>query len=514
MSASPAHLSLIKRRRALLQGASALIVAGFGTRAVAQGAALSVQPTHAFSHGLNHTLSNTSSNTSSNTFSTAKAQTPSNATARLVALRTWPAKEYVRVTLEYTGALAHSTFLTDQGAPRLVVDLDGLPWSTDVQARLTTEVAANPFVARVRAAQQGEGVRMVLDLKRNVLAQVASVAAVGAYKPRLLIDLYPDSADLIGLWLEQQGGKGVEKGAESTNPEPTDADKPKPRPIVQPQDSDFAGASKPASQKPVTLKPEASKPSVASPTNPSQPNKPSKPSQPNVAQSTDKTKPRKKILCIDAGHGGEDPGAIGPAGTMEKDVVLSMALQLAQRMRTQHGWRVVLTRDGDYFVPLAQRVKKARAARADVFVSLHADAFISPSARGASVFALSQKGASSAAAKWLANKENEADAIGGLNVSDTDKQLASVMLDLSTTAQIKSSLKLGAGLLKQLGGVAHLYKTQVEQAGFAVLKAPDIASVLIETAFISHPEEEKLLADAAHQARLVRAIAQALAGLA
>ena len=281
--------------------------------------------------------------------------------------------------------------------------------------------------------------------------------------------------------------------------------------IAQPSDSDYAGkavnagigkapASVNKSVENTNDKPE----SLAS-------------SKPPASNNESKTPPshlpnkRSRIIAIDAGHGGEDPGAIGPAGTMEKDVVLTMALQLAQRMRKTYGWQVVLTRDGDYFVPLAQRVHKARAAKADLFVSIHADAFINPAARGASVYALSDKGASSAAAKWIANKENDADLVGGLNLSDKDKLLTSVMLDMSTTAQIKSSLKLGAGVLKQLNGVAHLHKKAVEQAGFAVLKAPDIPSILIETAFISHPDEERMLADPLHQTQLVFALAKAIA---
>lgn len=219
-----------------------------------------------------------------------------------------------------------------------------------------------------------------------------------------------------------------------------------------------------------------------------------------------------RTLVIDAGHGGEDPGAIGPTGVQEKDVTLSLALQLAAAVRQLSGWQAVLTRDGDYFVPLAQRVKKARAAKADVLISIHADAFFTPKARGASVYALSEKGASSAAAKWMASRENEADGVGGLNVSHRDKQVASVLLDLSTASQIRSSLKLGGSLLKQLGAVGALHKKQVEQAGFAVLKAPDVPSVLVETAFISHPEEEQLLVDVAYQRKLVAALARGLKG--
>lgn len=224
-----------------------------------------------------------------------------------------------------------------------------------------------------------------------------------------------------------------------------------------------------------------------------------------------KIKKRLKTIVIDAGHGGEDPGAIGPTGIKEKDVVLAIALQLAQKLRNQKNpFNVVLTRDGDYFVSLADRVKRAKMARADLFISIHADAFYTPTARGASVFALSSKGATSSAANWLANKENNADLVGGVNISRSDSQLATVILDLSTTTQINTSLRLGQKMLTQLGKIAQLHKKQVEQAGFAVLKSPDIPSLLIETAFISHPDEERLLTDSSHQIKLVNAMSNAI----
>ncbi|WP_313759433.1 N-acetylmuramoyl-L-alanine amidase, partial [Diaphorobacter nitroreducens] len=226
-----------------------------------------------------------------------------------------------------------------------------------------------------------------------------------------------------------------------------------------------------------------------------------------AAYSTD----RLIIIALDPGHGGEDPGAIGPRGTREKDVVLKVAHLLRDRINaTQVGgnpMRAFLTRDGDFFVPLAARVDKARRVQADLFVSIHADAFTTPSARGASVFALSQGGASSSAARWLANKENEADLIGGVNLgAQQDRHVQRALLDMSTTAQINDSLKLGSVLLGEIGGMAKLHKPRVEQAGFAVLKAPDIPSVLVETAFISNPEEESKLRSAAYQEQLADAL--------
>jgi N-acetylmuramoyl-L-alanine amidase len=211
-------------------------------------------------------------------------------------------------------------------------------------------------------------------------------------------------------------------------------------------------------------------------------------------------------IALDPGHGGEDPGASGKSGSREKDIVLAIAKRLKNKLEDMPNIRVMLTRDGDYFVPLGTRVEKARKVQADLFVSIHADAFVQPTARGSSVFVLSEKGASSSAARWLADKENSADTIGGVNVKYHDRQLASVLLDLSTTAQINDSMKLGRSVLGEIGGINRLHKGSVEQAGFAVLKAPDIPSILIETAFISNPEEEAKLLDEDYQNKLADAI--------
>ena len=226
------------------------------------------------------------------------------------------------------------------------------------------------------------------------------------------------------------------------------------------------------------------------------------PDKPVSAQYT-----RLITVAIDAGHGGEDPGALGAKGSREKDITLALAKKLKQKIDAQENMHAVLIRDGDYFVPLAQRVTKARAVKADLFMSIHADAFVKPHARGSSVFALSENGATSVAAKWLARKENDADLVGGVNIDVKDAFLKRTLIDLSQTATINDSLKLGHAVLKAMGGVNTLHKPQVEQAGFAVLKAPDIPSILIETAFISNPEEEKRLNDPGYQDKLVDAIA-------
>jgi N-acetylmuramoyl-L-alanine amidase len=236
-----------------------------------------------------------------------------------------------------------------------------------------------------------------------------------------------------------------------------------------------------------------------------------RPEEKPAARATEKAEERPEIarlvtIVLDPGHGGEDPGAIGRGGSHEKDVTLSVARRLKEKIDATPSMRCLLTRDGDYFIPLQQRVQKARRVQADLFVSVHADAFIKTTARGSSVFVLSETGASSSAARWLANKENSADLVGGVNLGVRDPYLARTLLDLSQTATLNDSLKLGKQVLGELGRINVLHKGQVEQAGFAVLKAPDIPSILIETAFISNPEEELRLNDEAYQDRMAEAI--------
>ena len=229
--------------------------------------------------------------------------------------------------------------------------------------------------------------------------------------------------------------------------------------------------------------------------------------------SLEKEKPaiaRLATIVIDPGHGGEDPGAMGRHGSREKNVTLTIAKRLKVLIDAEPNMRALLTRDGDYFLPLQVRVDKARKVRADLFVSIHADAFIRPHARGSSVFALSERRATSEAANWLAKKENDADLVGGVNLDVKDKYLAQTLLDLSQTATIDHSLRLGNAVLRRLGGVNTLHKPQVEQASFAVLKAPDVPSILVETAFISNPEEEKRLNDQGYQDKLARAILEGI----
>jgi N-acetylmuramoyl-L-alanine amidase len=212
------------------------------------------------------------------------------------------------------------------------------------------------------------------------------------------------------------------------------------------------------------------------------------------------------VIALDAGHGGRDPGAIGKNGTREKDIALAVAKKMKTVINRTPGYRAILTRDADRFISLRNRVKKAREAEADIFISLHADSFHKSHVKGASVYALSLRGASSEAARWAAKKENSSDLIGGISLDDKDDLIASVLLDLSQTATIQDSLELGSDVLSNLGKVSRLNNKKVQQAGFAVLKAPDMPSILIETAFLSNPSEEKKLRSPKHQEKLARAV--------
>ena len=393
---------------------------------------------------------------------------------QLVAVRVWPATAYTRVTLESDKVLPAKHFLTVEGPQRLVVDIEGLDLSPRLKELVAKTQTDDPNIAAVRVGQyQPRIVRIVFDLKQPIEPQVFTLKPVAAYQHRLVLDLYPKASTvddpLLALIMEREKALAA--------PEPS-TDTPPPEP---------AKPSKPAT-----------------PAAPAEPNTtPARPARGRLE--------RLIVVAIDAGNGGEDPGAIGPTGLREKDVVLSVARQLRERLEKEPRLRVLMTRDGDYFVPLHERVRKARKVGADLFVSIHADAFLRPQARGASVFALSDGAATSAAARWMAQRENAADAVGGLNtVAVKDNAVLRTMLDMSTTAQIKDSLQLGTDVLGHLGKVGRLHKPRVEQAGFAVLRAPDVPSILVETAFISNPEEEEKLRDPVYLARLVEAVARGI----
>jgi N-acetylmuramoyl-L-alanine amidase len=399
----------------------------------------------------------------------------------IVAVRIWPAQAYTRVTVESDAPLAARHFMVEN-PQRLVVDVDGLELDGALRELVGKVQPDDPYIAALRVGQyQPRVVRLVLDLKQPVAPQVFTLAPVADYRHRLLFDLYPlrEVDPLLALIRDKEAAEHRAVQA-----------------VQQTLDELIAR---------VEQRPPA--PAAAAGTAPLQTPAPPPPPTEEERERVD----RLVIVALDAGHGGEDPGAIGPSGLREKDVVLAIARQLRRRLDAVPGMRVMMTRDGDYFVPLHERVRKARRVQADLFVSIHADAFHRPEARGASVYALSTGAASSSAARWMASRENAADQVGGVNLgSVNDAQVLRAMLDMSTTAQIKDSLTVGSEVLQRIGRVGRLHKRRVEQAGFAVLRAPDIPSILVETAFISNPEEETKLRDPAYQRQIVDALADGI----
>lgn len=420
--------------------------------------------------------------------------------ASIVAVRVWPAQEYTRVTIESDQPLAVKHFLVDS-PHRLVIDIEGLELSPGLRELIGKVKADDPYITGVRVGQNTPTVvRIVLDLRQPVAPQIFTLAPVAAYKHRLVFDLHPkfEADPLLAL-------------AQERDKKPPTAAAPSPAQRAAAAASavnDALGDLIQKIERPPAPPPAASAPlppPVVAATKPAPPPAPAPAPEPKIDSLI--------IIALDPGHGGEDPGAVGPSGLREKDVVLAVGLKLRKRLQANPNIRVLMTRDADFFVPLQDRVHKARRVQADLFVSIHADAFFTPQARGASVFVLSDGAATSAAARWMANRENAADLVGGVNVgaATKDANVLRALLDMSTTAQIKDSLKLGGEVLGQIGKIGKLHKAKVEQAGFAVLKAPDIPSILVETAFISNPEEEKKLRDPDYQDELVDALASGIA---
>jgi N-acetylmuramoyl-L-alanine amidase len=385
--------------------------------------------------------------------------------ATLLGVRVWPAPSYTRVTLEHDQPLAFSHFALDNPA-RLVVDVEGIELTPRFKELVGKVDADDPFIAGIRLGQnRPRVVRVVIELKQEVRPKLFALEPVGPYQHRLVMDLHSlVPMDPLLALLKEHEQRGAVPGEELKEP---------PAPTID--------RAEPAERAPV-------------------------PERPGAARRGGPSTARILTLAIDAGHGGEDPGAVGRRGTYEKDVTLAIARRIERLAEAEPNMRVLMTRDGDYFVPLHQRVAKARRVSADLFVSIHADAWIKPDVRGSSVFALSERGATSTAAAWMARRENDADLIGGIDLGNHDAGLARVLLDLSTTAQINDSLKFGNAVLRELERVNRLHKPRVEQAGFAVLRAPDIPSILVETAFISNPEEERRLKDESYQQQLASAI--------
>jgi N-acetylmuramoyl-L-alanine amidase len=380
------------------------------------------------------------------------------AATQIESARVWPAQEYTRLTLESVSPITYNVFSVGTPA-RLVLDLEDVEFNAVLEQLPARISSGDPYVRGVRVGRFKPGVvRLVLDLKKRAKPQVFVLKPVGEYGHRLVLDVYPsEPVDPLLALLEPK--EPPAKPAATEKPATPATDFAADAPVVDPK-----------------------KPAAA----------------PNVA--------RLITIAIDAGHGGEDPGARGRGGTYEKHVTLAIARRLKAIVDSEPNMRGVLIRNGDYFVKLGDRVVKAQKISADLFVSIHADAFVKSHARGSSVFALSERGATSAAARILAEKENQADQIGGVNLDNYESVVKQVLVDLSQEATINDSLKLAKAVLGEIGGVNNLHKARVEQAGFAVLKAPDIPSILVETAFLTNPEEEKKLKDEKYQDKMAQAI--------
>lgn len=431
--------------------------------------------------------------------------------ATIVAVRVWPAKEYTRLTIESDGEIkARHFFIADP--PRLAVDIEGIDLIPALRELVAKVRSDDPNISGMRVGQNSPGVvRLVMDLKRPMLPQVFSLPPVAAYQHRLVLDLYPaappDPLEVLIADRLTERSAGTDTGAAlAAGGEAQTAAVVDPLGEWMTRQSETQSGSG-ASTRALSLPPAAAPPppTATARRGTSSDQAVGAPQSQARLQAQNKTD-RLVIVALDPGHGGEDPGAIGPGGTREKDVVLQIAHRLAARINQHPNMRAYLTRDADFFVPLQVRVQKARKIQADLFVSIHADAFFTARPQGASVFALSDKGASSSAARWMADKENSADLVGGVNVKAKDAQVQKALFDMSTTAQINDSLKLGGAMLGEIGSVGKLHKAKVEQAGFAVLKAPDIPSVLVETAFISNPDEEAKLQSTDYQVQLADAL--------
>ena len=422
------------------------------------------------------------------------AQAASNS---VTAARVWPAQEYTRIAFESTSTIKYQLIIL-KNPDRLVLDIEDIELNTALKTLSDKILSGDPYIKQVRVAKYKPNVvRIAVDLKGEVKSNLFALAPVGEYKNRLVLDIYPLQDELMSM-LDKKINK----------PEPnSDMNQPVLKPVIEPLPPSEPDESaqpqvlpKPIDNKSEAIKNEATKAETFK--NESIKNEAIKKETPIKNKEGD----RLITIAIDAGHGGEDPGARGANGSHEKDITLKVAKKLKEKIDSEPNMRGVLTRDGDYFVPLHGRVVKARNAKADLFVSIHADAFTNQSARGSSVFALSEKGATSASARYLAKKENESDLIGGVSLDDKDPVLARTLLDLSQAATINDSLKLGKAVLGHIGEINKLHTSRVEQAAFAVLKSPDIPSILVETAFISNPEEERKLNDESYQAKLVDSI--------
>jgi N-acetylmuramoyl-L-alanine amidase len=449
---------------------------------------------------------------------------PVEAANSVSAARVWPAQDYTRITIESVQPFVYKMSVI-RNPDRVVVDIENIDLNQIIKSLSDKILASDPYIKQIRVAKfQQNVVRLVVDLKTEAKPNAFTLMPTGDYKYRLVLDVYPLKDPLMAMIAERDAAANSANTSSSTQIET-------PNQVTVAQESINSSSQPNAIVEPLPIQVEAAEPNVTKTSKPAEVTKPVEPviakveikapevkisevknqeANQNASAETVQAKANKSgrqiVIAIDAGHGGEDPGARGANGSREKDVTLMIAKKLKEKIDSEPNMRGVLTRDSDFFIPLHGRVVKARNMQADLFVSIHADSFTNQSARGSSVFALSERGATSASARYLAKKENESDLIGGVSLDDKDPVLARTLLDLSQTATINDSLKLGKAVLTQIGAINTLHASRVEQAAFAVLKSPDIPSILVETAFISNPEEERRLNDSGYQDKLVTSI--------
>lgn len=429
------------------------------------------------------------------------------AAVNIISSRIWPAVDYTRITIEVNSEVKHQ--ITSLKNPdRLVLDLENIELNQALRSLAAGVSPSDPYIKQIRIGNFKPGVvRLAIDLKTEVNPKVALLQPAGGYQHRLVLDIFPLNDPLSSVLNQLDGTARPTNNAAVQANQSTDSAQTLEKPITEAdkQSADMALNALASNNLPASDPAESALAETAAQAPKAPPMEIPLSNKPAVVNGL-----RLITIAIDAGHGGEDPGARGANGSQEKNITLAIAKMLKQKIDAEPNMRAILTRDGDYFIPLHGRVVKARNMPADLFVSIHADAFIRPDARGSSVFALSEKGATSASARYLAKKENESDLIGGVSLDTRDINLARTLLDLSQTATINDSLKLGRHVLLKIGEINPLHKGAVEQAGFAVLKSPDIPSILVETAFISNPEEERKLNDDDYRQKLCLAI---LAGI-
>ena len=390
--------------------------------------------------------------------------------AELRDLRLWDSPDSTRLVFDLDGEVQHKVFTLDH-PDRVVIDISNIDKKS--AADLINKAVVKGVVTKVRYGARDDGVtRVVLEISKPVDPKSFSSQPNGAYGYRLVVDLFTNSP--VGP------SPAVSAAAPAPQPSAPAVAVAKAAPVVPPPAAVMPAA--PSIQAAVMTKPAV------------------------------RVMEKPIVIAVDAGHGGEDPGAHGPTGVLEKDVSLAIAKRLARMINDQPGMKAVLTRDGDYYVGLRERVQKARQVQADLFISVHCNALTRPDMHGTAVYVLSPRGATNEHNRWLANQENSADLVGGIDIQDKDHELAAVLIDLSQSATMEASFDLGSRMLSSLGQINNLQKDKVQQAGFVVLKAPDIPSVLVETAFITNPEEEKQLASSEYQQQMADSMLSGIQG--